>query len=148
VFKYGINVIKKLKTVGKDTKVCPTCRNGKHKKLTCGDCKTVGHVPIEPVKPFERHYYRVNPSDYRKLEYNRIRMAQEITAEGKKTLDEYCYPMNCKSCPQFGGCSMNELCHETEGKWWDPPDVLLADMTDLGDDYVDDYEAQIKEELY
>jgi hypothetical protein len=149
VYKYAMNIIKKLKTVDKTDKVCPDCRNGKRKKLECKACGYTGRVPIEPVKPFERHYFRVTPDDYKKLEDNRICLAQEIEEETSCPYPEYnLYAMNCRSCHAFKGCPYVDLCWENEGDWWDVPDVLLHEFEEQDKDYVDDMNSLVKEELY
>ncbi len=153
VFKYGLNVFKKLKTAGKDSKVCPDCRNGKVKRLACmnKECMHTGHVPMEPVRPFERHYYRVTPEYYDMMIANRIRIAKDIAAEEHEfhSAPEISYPMSCESCDSFKGCPYTNLCWENEDHpWWEPPEVLLADFKEQPDDYVDDMNTLAREEMY
>jgi hypothetical protein len=148
VTQFGVNIIKKLKTVGKDTKVCPSCRNGKRKRLLCGDCNSTGRVPMDPPKAFYRDYFRVTPQDYEALEYNRRRLCKDIVRERQYFDDNpyEAYPMNCKSCEKYNGCPFVDVCWEgdTSGKWWDIPDPTLANFGARDPDYVDD---MVKEEL-
>ena len=148
VTQFGVNIIKKLKTVGKDTKVCPSCRNGKRKKLTCLECQASGYVPMDPVKAFYRDYFRVTAHDFKMLEHNRIRLSTDIVKEKEvyKATPDLSYPMNCKSCEKFSGCDFRDVCWQgdDEGEWWNIPATTLANFNVRDDDYVDDL---VKEEL-
>jgi hypothetical protein len=148
VTQFGVNIIKKLKTVGKDTKVCTACRNGKRKRLLCDECNQTGHVPMDPPKAFYREYFRVTPQDYKMLEINRIRLCTDIVYERERYIKtpETSYPMNCKSCTKYSGCPFMDICWEgnTDGKWWDIPLSQLVDFNEREPDYVD---SMVKEEL-
>ncbi len=148
VTQFGVNIIKKLKTVGKDTKVCPSCRNGKRKRLLCTDCEQSGYVAMDPPKAFYRDYFRVTAQDYHMFEQNRIRLCKDILAERDLYKDDpqQAYPMNCKSCESYSGCPFVDICWEGDktGKWWDIPPSLAANFNTREDDYVD---SMVKEEL-
>ena len=148
VTQFGVNIIKKLKTVGKDTKVCTECHNGKRKRLLCEACDQTGHVPMDPPKAFYRDYFRVTPQDYAMFEQNRIRLCKDIIREAELYKDDplAAYPMNCKSCNKFSGCDFVDVCWEgsTSGEWWDIPSHIAADFNTRELDYVDN---MVKEEM-
>jgi hypothetical protein len=148
VTQFGVNIIKKLKTVGKDTKVCPACRNGKRKRLTCDECDRTGKVPMDPPKAFYRDYFRITDQDYKGLEINRTRLCDDILRERELYREDplSAYPMNCKSCESYSGCPYVDICWEgnPDGKWWDIPQSTLADFHERDPDYVD---GMITEEL-
>lgn len=151
VAKFGMNVIKKLKTVGKVTKVCPDCRNGKRKRLTCDACERTGLVYMEPPQAFYRDYANVTQQDYDSLIDNRIRLCKEIVQEEVNFASDpvHAYPMNCKTCHKYGEkgpCPYIDLCwNRKPGEpWWEPAPNLLAEFDTKPEDYVD---AMVREEF-
>jgi hypothetical protein len=148
VTQFGVNIIKKLKTVGKDTKVCPDCRNGKRKRLLCDTCGQTGYVPIDPPQAFYRDYFRVTPQDYEMFEHNRTRLCKDIVREKFyfDTVPKESYPMNCKSCDKYSGCPFVDVCWDgnTDGEWWNIPDPIAANFNEREEDYVD---GMVEEEL-
>jgi hypothetical protein len=146
VRQFGMNIIKKLKTVGKTTKVCPDCRNGKRKKLDCVGCNTSGHVPMEPPKAFYREYFNVTPQDYAMMKNNRIALGLQMydmqeKFKGRRSSNlNHIFPMHSIACHKYGReCDYVDLCwnNDPDNLWFEFPDNMLAEYDQAPEDYVD-----------
>jgi hypothetical protein len=146
ITRYGMNIIKKLKTAEKTTKCCPDCRNGKIKKQTCETCEHTGSVPMEPVKPFYREYFRVTPQDYHNMIQNRVALGlqmyhmHEAFERRGESINAHTYPMHSISCHKYGReCGYAQLCwnNEPDNQWFEFPNVMLSDYGEKEPDYVD-----------
>ena len=144
--RFGMNIIKKLKTVEKDSKTCPDCRNGSRKKLLCLSCNKTGRVPMQPPKAFYREFYTVADQDFRAMIDNRIALGLGIWNQGKMFEGEpgaqrkHLFPMNSTTCHKYGTvCDYIPCCWENnpDNAWWDIPEVLNAHYITAPEDYVD-----------
>jgi len=102
--QFGVNVLQKAVTLGEVAathKQCPSCRNGKKKKLACGTCSGTGKVLKDvPLSPFRRRFFPVIPSDIDRFVLTMHSAVQDIERERErfKTEPELAFPMNDKAC--------------------------------------------------
>lgn len=158
---YGVNVLRKLKTVGdpvKTTKQCPGCRNGKRAKLKCNICNATGRVERENVtttEPFLRMWYSTTDQQEDLFVRSRLRIAEDISRERErfKIEPDAAWPTNCTSCFKMKRCPFVRLCYDTEPQYWFEPryDILQLDNNQAGfrqreDDYVTEATME-KEEM-
>ena len=153
---YGVNILRKLKTVGTERqhfKRCPDCHNGKHKRLTCDGCRGAGKVPKEndpSENPFQREWCSFGPEDVDRFILNRLRVIENIETERERFREEpeASFPMNQKACYNMGKCPFIPLCYGGDPiEWYNPPAHLLQPFKTRKPDYVRDIEKMQKEEL-
>lgn len=153
---YGVNILRKLKTVGtprQHFKQCPTCRNGKNKRLTCDPCNATGKVAKEndsSESPFQREWCSIEPEGIERFKLNRLRTIEDIETERErfKCEPEAAFPMNPKACYNMGKCPFIALCHRGDPvTWYEPPEHLLQNFDPRPDDYVRDIEKMQTEEM-
>jgi len=136
---YIVNILRKLKTLDKTTKQCPTCRNGVRKRVGCVECGGAGSVGIDPPVPFSRESESVPQVRLDMFVQSRIGVANAIGSDQTWT-------PNYKACFARGKCQFLALCWNNPGDWQNPPDSLLLDFELRPADYVDT-RALIKEEM-
>jgi len=157
---FGVNILKRLKTVGlEEDKQCPGCKNGVRKKLTCLECSGEGMVPKASIPP-EKVFFRKWPvwnertkhwavdslqKSVRKLEGYRINLE---LAQYRPDMSDDPYPTNPHACYAFGKvCPFIKLCppFQKEGEpWWKPSDAKLMDFQQRKES---DQVTMIKEEM-
>lgn len=142
---YGINIIRKLKSIGlerKDTKQCPTCRNGKHKRVGCETCKSAGTVARDATtsdQPFTREWASFNEEHAERFVRQRLNTIERIVNERErfKTEPDVAWPMNPNECYNMGKCPFIKLCYGGDPeRWWEPPTSLLDTYEARDADYV------------
>jgi len=153
---YGVNILRKLKTVGTERqhfKQCPACRNGKKKRLSCGECNFTGKVEKEDdpsANPFQREWCSLAPEDLERFKLNRLRVIEDIGTERERfrVEPEAAFPMNPKACYNMGRCPFIDLCHRADPvTWYEPPEHLLQNFDPRQPDYVKDIEQMQTEEM-
>ena len=152
---YGVNIIRKLKSIGSDksdTRVCPDCRNGSRKKLTCEPCGYSGRVKRDTQpsdSPFQREWEGYSDADGERFVLHRLSTIERIKSERErfKTEPEIAWPMNHKRCYAYNRpCAFIKLCHRTSTDWHNPPIELLDNLQPNPVDYVN-AKAMAKEEM-
>jgi hypothetical protein len=127
---YGVNFLKKLKTVDIPTVRCKDCA-GKG----CGHCNLSGRVDKDPPQLFVRNWVTIGPDDLDRFVLNRISLAKDILAEREvfKSSPEEAYPMNEGACFKYGEgneCPFLELCWTGNPvQWYAPSEAQLANFT-------------------
>lgn len=142
---YGVNIIRKLKTVGLEDaslKQCPDCRGGSRKRLSCTLCNGRGKVE-RAQKPSDRAFLREwEPFDQQKAEHfvrMRLRTAESICTERDRFSAEpdAAWPMNPQNCFKMGRCPFVKLCWEGDAsRWWEPDGDMLESYEEKTEDYV------------
>jgi hypothetical protein len=154
---YGMNIIKKLKTIGEEaplTKKCPECNQGKRKQPHCTFCERTGVVPRAPQKrdePFIRLWPPYNNDKEVRMIMQRLLSIQEIErqAERFESEPEASYPMNDRACFFPTKCPFWKLCYEGDPIKWQAPSQPLIEACRLQpqkEDYVTQ-RAMIREEM-
>lgn len=143
---YIVNVIRKLKSIGREKdhyKTCPDCRNGVKKRILCVACKGAGKVERD-FKPDEQPFVREQETwDADKKELfvrQRYGTAKRIGDEIELSLNhpDEAWPMNPKSCFKMGRCPFWKLCYTPRNveKWYLPTDDQLINFIPRPLDYV------------
>jgi hypothetical protein len=152
---WGVNIIKKLKSVGlpgNDTKQCPRCRNGSKKRLSCPSpdsrpgqptgCGGTGRVVRESSPDngaFLREWEGYDDSVGERFVLHRLNTIERIRAERERfdTEPEIAWPMNHNKCYSYNKpCPFIKLCHRTSTDWHNPPIELMDNLSPNGEDYV------------
>ena len=152
---YEVNILRKLKTIGTEKrthKQCPSCKNGKIKKLSCDLCNGEGKVEREPEKvtsPFQREKVTIGDTDIERFIHNRLQTVRKILHERMvfQTDPKDSWPMNPESCFTYGKCPFLMACHSTSPeKWFNPSMENLSRFVQRKPDYVDTKDM-IREEV-
>lgn len=148
VVGYGVNILRKLKTVGEPEQTmrrCPECHDGKRKKLACDACEKKGQVKKEnnpSEHPFQREWESFDNSKVELLLRNRLRTIQDIERETSRfdAEPDAAFPMNTTHCFTYGVCPMLKLCWDwglrNAEKWYEPPIYMLDQFDPQPDDYI------------
>lgn len=150
--QFGVNALQKAKTIGlpqSEIKTCTSCRNGKHKRVGCKECRGTGKVSKEiKLQPFRRKWFSVNPSDVDRFMLWALRAVRDIAHEGEISVQEpeAAWPMNDKAC-KMGPCPFIPLCWDNKDavNWYDPPEELLEGLAPRPADYVNLHEIAVEE---
>ena len=151
VRQYGVNILKKLKTVGQpgfDTKNCPTCKNTKSKKPDCVTCLGKGKVPKEPPQMFYRQWFGVVPEDMERFKLQAKVSCYDILEDTnifRCANKGYAWPMS-SNCHTYGSCPYLDLCwgNVDPVAWYKTPDYALDDFSQRPGDYVDLIEEETR----
>lgn len=123
---YGVNVIKKLKTIDPPRIKCKACK-GKG----CGECFLSGRVGKPGPELFVRKWVTIGSEDLDRFVLNRLSVARDIASEKQRFASEpeAAYPMNEGACHRFTSrpCPFIPLCWGGDPvKWYEPSDARLS----------------------
>ena len=154
---YGVNILRKLETVGTPAqthKQCPDCHNGAKKKVTCLTCGAAGTVRKEnnpSEQPFQREWESFTPQKAEFFVNSRLKTIWQIEnqAELFKIAPEDSYPMNTTHCFTYGVCPMLQLCWgwglRNPKKWHEPPIEMLHEFDPQPDNYMTPHQLLAEE---
>jgi hypothetical protein len=126
---FGMNLIKKLKTIDPPTVRCKGCKG-----QGCGDCNLSGRVEKAPPELFLRKWVTIGHDDLDRFVLSRLRIASDIINERErfKSCPEEAYPINEDACYKFGEenkCPFIPLCWGGDPlNWYAPSDARLANF--------------------